>query len=115
MHTILDVFPMAFYDKEFSGKLQGVSWFTGSGARTAINGGYGGLMPCYYRDMPSLFTDYVDMDAYCAVVSPMDKHGYFSTGATGSNSFAMIRKAKRIFLEVNENMPRVASAPIIHI
>ncbi|NCC69534.1 MAG: 4-hydroxybutyrate--acetyl-CoA CoA transferase, partial [Clostridia bacterium] len=73
------------------------------------------IMPCYYRYIPSLFTDYVDMDAYFAVVSPMDKHGYFSTGGDGSNSFAMMKKAKRIYLEVNNNMPRALSAAAIHI
>lgn len=115
MHTILDVYPMACYDEELKGKLNGISWFSGGGARKAISSGFGDIMPCYYRDMPSLFTNYVDIDAYCAVVSPMDKHGYFSTGGTGSNSFAMIQKAKHIYLEVNENMPRALSAPVIHI
>ena len=115
MHTILDIFPMDCYNKELNGKLRGVSWFSGTSARTAIDSGYGDIMPCYYRDMPNLFSDYVNIDAYCAVVSPMDRYGYFSTGGTGSNSLAMIQKAKNIFLEVNENMPRALSAPVIHI
>ena len=45
----------------------------------------------------------------------MDKHGYFSTGCNGSVSQALINKAKRIYLQVNENMPRALSAPVIHI
>lgn len=114
MHTILDVGSMACYDEALKGRLTGVSWFSGGGARKAIGGGYGDVMPCYYRDMPSLFTDYVNIDAYCAVVSPIDRHGYFST-CNGSNSVAMIQKAKHIYLEVNEHMPRVLSAPLIHI
>jgi len=47
-------------------------------------------------------------------VSPMDKHGYFST-CNSSSSFAQSQKAKRIFLEVNKNMPRSPSASFIHI
>ncbi len=95
--------------------MTGISWFSGAQARTAVNGGYGDIMPCYYRDMPELFTRCVGIDAFCAVVSPMDKHGYFSTGINGSNSAAMFRKAKRIYLEVNRYMPRNLSAPFIHI
>lgn len=115
MHTMLDVRPFAFYNEQYKEKLSGISWFSGAGARKAIAGGYADIMPCYYRDMPSLFTDYVDIDAFYAVVSPMDKHGYFSTGCDGSNSLAMIKKAKKIYLQVNKNMPRALAAPVIHI
>ncbi len=115
MHTLLDVKPLACYDETLKGKLKGVSWFSGAGARAAVGIGYGDVMPNYYHDMPSLITDYVDVEAFCAVVSPMDKHGYFSTGCAGSNSDAAIRKARRIYLEVNRNMPRALTAPVIHI
>lgn len=114
MHAILDILPMPCYEEELYQKLRGVSWFSSAGARRAVNSGRGDVMPCYYRDMPKLFTDYVDMDAFCSVVSPMDKHGYFSTG-NASNSLAQAQKAKHIFLEVNRNMPRVLSASRLHI
>ena len=115
LHTMLATGALPFYSEEFKGKLTGVSWFSGGGARKAINEGYADIMPSYYRDMPLLFTKYVDTDAYCAVVSPMDKHGYFSTGCDGSISLALMKKAKHIYLEVNRNMPRALSAPAIHI
>ncbi len=115
MHTMLDVRSLACYEEDMKGKLTGVSWFSGAGARKAIGAGYGDVMPAYYRDTPGLYADYIDIDAYCAVVSPMDKHGYFSTGCTGSISCTMIRNAKNIFLEVNDHMPRALTAPLIHI
>jgi len=115
MNTFLDLVHLDCYDKDLSDKLHGVSWFSGAGARKAVNGGYGDVMPMSYNDAPRIIADYLDIDVLCISVSPMDKHGYFSTGCSGSNSVAMIRKAKRIFLEVNSNMPRTLSAPIIHI
>jgi len=115
LHTMLDTRPLAFFNEQYKDRLNGISWFSGAGERKAVNGGYADIMPCYYRDMPSLFTDYVDVDAYFAVVSPMDKHGYFSTGCDGSVSFALMKKAKRIYLQVNKNMPRALTAPAIHI
>jgi len=115
LHTMLDTRPLSFFEEECRGKLTGVSWFSGGGMRKAINGGWADIMPVYYRDMPSLFTQYVDIDAYIAMVSPMDRHGYFSTGCDGSVSEALLRKAKHIYLQVNKNMPRALSAPAIHI
>ena len=115
MNTFLDVVNIDCYDKDLSDKLHGVSWFSGASARKAVNGGYADVMPCSYNDVPRIVTEYLDIDVLCISVSPMDKHGYFSMGCSGSNSVAMIKKAKRIFLEVNSNMPRSLSAPIVHI
>lgn len=115
LHTMLDLTPLACLGPEAAQTITPVSWFSGGGLRNAVNEGRGDIMPCYYRDMPGLFRDYVEVDAFLAAVSPMDKHGWFSTGATGSNSLDLIRKAKRIYLEVNPRMPRALSAPAIHI
>ena len=115
VYTFLDIFPVAWYEQPFKEKLQGISWFSGPGARAAVAAGHCDIMPCHYSDAPRLVADYVDVDACCITVSPMDKHGYFSTGCSASLSFAMIRKAKRIYLEVNANMPRALTAPVIHI
>lgn len=115
MHTFLEAAPVICYNETLKERLTGISWFSGASARKAVNGGYADVMPCYYRDAPGLLNDYMDIDTFCATVSPMDKHGYFTTGGSASNSVPMIRKAKRIFLEVNPNMPRALSGPLIHI
>lgn len=115
LHTMLDTRPLPFFSEDCRETLRGVSWFSGERMRKAVNAGFADVMPSYYRDMPSLFTDYVNVDAFLAVVSPMDNHGYFSTGCDGSVSEALIRKAKRIYIQVNKNMPRALAAPVIHI
>jgi len=115
LHSMLDTRPLPFFDESYRGRLNGVSWFSGSEMRKAVNGGWADIMPAYYRDMPALIEDYVELDAYFAVVSPMDAHGYFSTGCDGSISLALLKKAKRIYLQVNKNMPRALTAPAIHI
>ena len=115
LHTMLDLSPYTFLEEEAAAGIRPVSWFSGKGLAKAFNDGRGDVLPCYYQDMPGLFDEYVDVDAFVATVSPMDKHGWFSTGVTGSNSEVLIRKAKHIYLEVNENMPRALSASMIHI
>lgn len=114
LHTMLDLRPLACLSKKAAG-LKPVSWFSGKGLREAVNGGWGDVMPCYYRDMPTLFRDYVEVDAVFCTVSPMDKHGYFSTSASGSNSGTLLSKAKRVYLEVNRNAPRAIAGPVVHI
>lgn len=114
VHTLLDIGATPFYDSNI-GKRIGISWFSGKSARAGIARGQGDVMPCCYKDMSKLFAEFIDIDAFLVMVSPMDEHGYFSTGIIGSNSEMLIKKAKRIFLEVNSNMPRVATAPLIHI
>ena len=115
LHTMLDLIPLDMLKPAAAQGLTPVSWFSGGGLRTAANEGRGDVMPCYYRDMPSLFTDYVEADAFFATVSPMDEHGWFSTGASASNSAALLAKAKRVYLEVNPGMPRALSGPAVHI
>jgi len=114
MQNFLDVGDLPCYEDDLVGKVKGISWFSGVEGRKAVNAGHADVMPNYLRDAPSLFRDYIDIDAFCAVVSPMDRHGYFST-CNAACSFAQSRKAKNIFLEVNENMPRSAFTSYIHI
>ncbi|WP_295583572.1 acetyl-CoA hydrolase/transferase family protein [uncultured Oscillibacter sp.] len=114
-HTLLDTAPFPFYREEFAGKYLGVSWFSQANARKAINAGFADVMPAYYRDIPGLFQEYVQPDVLIAAVSPMDKHGYFSTGCDGSLSQALVSTAKTILLEVNPHMPRSLTSTQIHV
>ena len=116
VQTLLDVYPLEFYaDPSLSGKLNGVSWFSGAGARGAVNGGWADYIPNYYRDTPGHIRRNYCYDVFCVSVSPMDKHGYFSLGATSSYSPAMIEKAERVFVEVNVNQPRAVCGTQLHI
>ena len=90
VHTMLDIYPAPWYQPQFNNIIQGVSWFSGSGARNAVNMGIADVMPCYYRDVPRHLRDNPQIDCVCACVSPMDKHGYFSMGTTSSGSMDMI-------------------------
>ncbi|MCL1996440.1 MAG: 4-hydroxybutyrate--acetyl-CoA CoA transferase [Defluviitaleaceae bacterium] len=115
LNSFLDVIPMPCYDENLSDIIKGTTWFSAGGGRGAVAKGIADVMPCHYSDAPALIRDYTHIDTFCVRVSPMDKHGYFTTGCSASISEAMRNKAKRIYVEVNENMPRALSGPIIHI
>ncbi len=113
-HTLLEWMPIGAYNEEYP-EITGVSWFSGGFAREAVNRGAAEVMPAYFRDMPSLIGSYDRLDAIFLCVSPMDENGNFSTGVSASLSEALIKKAKRIYLEVNKNMPRSVTGPVVHI
>ena len=116
VQMLLDSFPYPFYaDGHLFGKVMGESWFASGGARKALAEGWADFIPNYYRDCPRHIRANYDYDAFCVSVSPMDKHGYFSLGSVSSYSPAMIDKAKRIFVEVNENTPRAVCGTQLHI
>ena len=116
VQTLLDVEPMEhLVDDTLYKKLISEAWFSGSSSRKAVNMGYGDIIPNYYRDIPGHIERKYSYDVFCASVSPMDEHGYFSLGTVCSYSPAMLEKAKRIFLEVNDQQPRAVCGTQIHI
>ena len=116
VQTLLDVYPFEFYaDDSLKGKMTGYSWFSSGGARKAVNAGYADILPAYYRDLPRHIRVEYEYDAFCVSVSPMDSHGYFSLANNGSYAEAMMDKAKRIFVEVNDQQPRCLCGTQIHV
>lgn len=116
VQTTLDIYPYEhFADPAVAANMCGVSWFSSGGARRAVNSAMADLMPAYYRDMPGdIITNY-NYDVAFLSVSPMDKHGYMSLSATSSCAEAMISKAQRIFVEVNECLPRALCGVQLHV
>ena len=115
MHCLFDVMPLNILKPEAAKGITPISWFSAGGLRTAVNEGRADIMSCHYRDMPAIHEQYIDADAFFTTVSPMDEHGWFSSGAIGSFSEVEYRKAKRIYVAVNPNMPRTCGSPVIHI
>ena len=116
VQSLLDVYPLEFLaDNSLLGKITSEAWFSGGGSRRAVNGGFGDVIPNYYRDIPGHIRRLYDYDAFLVSVSPMDSHGYFSLSTVSSYSPAMMEKAKRIFLEVNDCQPRAVCGAQVHI
>ncbi|MFC0469321.1 acetyl-CoA hydrolase/transferase family protein [Halalkalibacter kiskunsagensis] len=63
------------------------------------------LLPNHFSDVPSILEEVARDYVIMATVSPMDENGYFSLGTNCDYIIPLLPKAKRIILEVNENMP----------
>jgi len=64
-------------------------------------------VPNNFHQATRLLIDEIGIDTFVCTVSPMDRHGYFSFGTGNDYSTKVARSAKRLIVEVNENMPCV--------
>jgi acyl-CoA hydrolase len=114
--ALLSLGPSSLFNEELNGKLNHVTTFSSTdAARKAIWENRADVAPCFYFEQPKLVTEFIKPEIFYATVSPMDDHGYFSFGTSVSNVMAMKKCAKKIFLEVNENMPKTHGNCFIHI
>lgn len=109
-HTTLELGEAPCYAQDLAGIYTGVSWFSGGKARTAINGGWGNVMPAYFQDFPRLFDEYVDVDYLILTVPPMQESGVFACGCSGGAIKVLKKKAKHIYLGANSYMSFSSSA-----
>ena len=100
---------------EFEGKFDFRSWFFGAGSRKGGQEGRFDYFSYNYSDYPKIYDLRNDLDAVLMVVSPMDEHGYFSTGPYFGETLGMLRNAKHVYVEVNKFMPRTFGQNFIHI
>ena len=71
--------------------------------------------PCLFHQAGRLLTENIEPDCFVVTVSPMDRAGFFSLGTNADYGATVIRKAKRLILEVNEHMPRTFGECLVHI
>ncbi len=62
-------------------------------------------IPFSYHQGPRVIRKYNDYDYLFVSACPMDSRGYFNYGICNSLTSAVITKAKKIIVEVNENIP----------
>lgn len=103
------------FTPEEAGRFRHISWFCSPFTRKLLQAGLAEQMPCFYGQYPQLVREYGDFAVFAAVVSPMDKHGYFSFGCAADIAMEAMAQGKKIILEVNPQMPRTFGQNLIHI
>lgn len=83
------------------------SWHAGGPDRGRINSTDSGFyIPLRYSELPKYYRENCTVDVAFIQVPPMDQHGYFNFGLNASHLMAVCEVAKKIVVEVNENLPR---------
>lgn len=72
-------------------------------------------VPSTFHQVGRILTEEISPDCFMATVSPMDKHGYFSLGTNADYGASVVRKARKVILEVNPHMPRTFGECSVHI
>lgn len=73
------------------------------------------FVPTTFSQTPRILSQEIGIDTFIATVSPMDKNGYFTFGTNNDYGTTVARSAKKVIVEVNENMPRVFGNSLLHI
>ena len=92
------------------------SLFVGPADRGAVNDGRADYVPIFLHQIPRLFTEGIlPLDVAMVMVSPPDEHGFMSLGVETLASMAACKSAKKIIVQVNEQMPRVLGDSFLHV
>ncbi|MEA4816175.1 MAG: acetyl-CoA hydrolase/transferase C-terminal domain-containing protein [Lachnospiraceae bacterium] len=78
--------------------------FTSLGRRLSSQGKAYYHLPMLFHELSSYYT-LIGMDTVFLSATPMDKNGYFNLGVTAGASADFRSFAKKVIIEVNENMP----------
>lgn len=82
------------------------SWHMGGIERKAIAKGFSYYAPIRYSELPRYYREsQTPPDVAMLQVAPMDEHGYFNFGPSPSHTTACLSVAKKVIVEVNNNMP----------
>ena len=82
------------------------SWHMNGVERKMASTGLSFYGPLKYSELPRYYLDREDpLDVAIMQVGPMDRHGYFNLGPSASHTYAVVQMAKKVIVEVNENMP----------
>jgi acyl-CoA hydrolase len=92
------------------------SLFVGPADRTAVNDGRADYIPIFLHHIPRLYRRGVlPLDVAMVQVSPPDEHGFMSLGVENLASKSACETAKKVIVQVNEQMPRVLGDSFLHV
>jgi itaconate CoA-transferase len=84
-------------------------------SRNLVKVGLFDFVPNYFHQIPRLCREFMDIDCMLTTVSPMDKSGFFTFGVANDFTSTAARCARKLIVEVNQNMPRVFGDSLLHI
>lgn len=115
--TAVDVKMVDVYHPDVAAKMVIDSGFVGPFVRGSVGKGIFTYTPARLGEIVELMTRCRDVKMAAAVVSPMDKHGFFSTGVDVDIIWEPTKATspRHIIVEVNENMPRTFGSNQFHI
>jgi len=105
-----------YCSQDMEGHFRHNALFVSNVTRDAINNGRGDFTPCFFSEIPKLFSEgYLPVDIALIQVSPPDKHGSVSLGVSVDYTKSAARNAKTVIAQVNEYMPRTLGDSFLNV
>lgn len=101
---------------EMDGHFRHNALFVAGSTREAVNTGRADYTPCFFSEVPKLFTEgYLDVDVALVHLSRPDENGYCSFGVSVDYTKPAAEAARIVIAEVNNKMPRTMGDSFIHV
>jgi 4-hydroxybutyrate CoA-transferase len=101
---------------EFEGHFRHNGLFLGANVRRAVQEGRGDYTPVFLSEIEGLFrSNALPVDLCLLQCSPPDEHGYMSLGVSVDVTLAVVSCARRVVVEVNDQMPRTLGETFLHV
>jgi acyl-CoA hydrolase len=101
---------------EYKGHFRHRGLFLGDNVREAVCDGRADYTPIFLSEIENLFeTGALPLDVVLMQVSPPDAHGFVSLGTTVDCTLTLVRCAKTVIAEVNQQMPRTHGETNVHV
>jgi 4-hydroxybutyrate CoA-transferase len=92
------------------------SFFVGVNSREAVNEGRAKYTPCFFHELPQLFTNGVlPVDVTMCQLSPPDDKGYCSFGISVDYTKPAAEASKITIAQINKRMPRTCGDAFVHV
>jgi 4-hydroxybutyrate CoA-transferase len=92
-----------------------ISQFVGPSVRDAVREGRADYVPCFFSRIPFQFDSDLRPDVAMICVSPPDRHGFCSLGASVDYGKRAAEAAPVVIAQVNSHMPRTHGDSFIHV
>ena len=83
------------------------TWHCSDYERSLCDKGLCYFMPMVFHNMSAYYHFFIDVDVAMISLPPMDRFGYFNFSINTGTAAEILRKAKKVIVEVNENLPHV--------
>jgi 4-hydroxybutyrate CoA-transferase len=100
---------------EYAESFRHTAFFIAANTREAVRDGRADFIPVFLSEIPALFSTRLPLDWAFVQLSPPDRHGYCSVGASAETVVSAVRAARHVVAEINPRMPRTHGDTAVHV
>jgi len=105
-----------YSDSRYEGVFRHNALFVAGNTRACVQQGRGDYIPIFLHEIEDLFlSGAMPLDVALIQATPPDRHGWMSLGTDVDISLTAAKKARRLIVQVNRNMPRTYGDSILHV